>query len=201
MRTHVILLRGVMPTGKNRVPMAELRDVLASAGFENVRTYIASGNVVADSPLAEAAVAQKVQNLIRRHIGPELGVVVRSGADLATVLKKNPFPQGKQNQVLVTFFVDPIPGDFMDGVSTPGEEKVITGKREVYIHYPDGAGRSKLKLPKIAKAGTARNINTITRLIEMSEETVVQKVCSRRHTYTGSGACPVCWPGRLKKRP
>lgn len=171
-----------MPTGKNRVPMATLREALTGAGFKNVHTYIANGNVVADSPLAEAAVARKVHTLIMLHIGPNLGVVVRSRAQLTTVLKRNPFPEGKPNRMLVAFFADPIPHDLQNGISTTGKEEVVE-KREVYIHYPDGVGHSSLSLPEAAKEGTARTVNTIARLVEMAQE----RICNRGHAYAAVG--------------
>jgi len=170
MKTHIALLRGVMPFGKNKVPMAQLRELLAAEGFENVRTYIASGNVLVDTALSQKAVAERIHDLIKQHIGPDLRIVVRTPQELERALTSNPFPHGQPNQVLVTFFADPLPDDFMQGVSTPGREEVVAAEREVYIHYPDMVGRSKLKLPKVALEGTARNLNTIQKLIELAKD-------------------------------
>jgi len=68
------------------------------------------------------------------------------------------------------FFAEPLPKDFLSGISTPGQEEVILSSREAYIHYPDGMGRSKLKLPKVSEEGTVRNINTISKIIGIAAE-------------------------------
>lgn len=170
MNTRIVLLRGVMPVGRNKVPMAQLREVLTNAGFTNVRTYIGSGNVLVDSHLAETAVAKRVHDLIQTHIGPDLLVLVRTAAEIQAALKKNPFPKGEPNHVLVYFFAKPVAEDFLKEVISPGGEQVVVSGREVYVHYPVDIGRSKLKLPKEAKKGTARNINTLAKVLEMISE-------------------------------
>ena len=168
MNTRIILLRGVMPVGKNRVPMARLREVLTQAGFSSVRTCIASGNVLVDIDLAEATLAQRVRGLIHTHIGPDLLVFVRTAAEIQAALKNNPFPNGAQNHVLIYFFARHVAGDFLKAVVAPGGEEVVVSGREVYVHYPVDIGHSKLKLPKEAQQATARNINTLAKLLEMS---------------------------------
>jgi uncharacterized protein (DUF1697 family) len=170
MKTYVVLLRGVMPVGKNKVPMARLRELLATAGFKLIRTYIASGNVLLDSNLPEATIAKCVHEVIHTHIGPDLVVIVRTIAELRAALKKCPFANGSPNHVLIYFFAKPVPAHFLKEVLAPGGEEVVVSGREVYVHYPVDIGHSKLKLPKVAKEATARNINTITKLLEISEE-------------------------------
>ena len=91
--------------------------------------------------------------------------MVRSDKELGAILTKNPFKKADGAQVGVILFGKPVPKDFQKGVSTTGREVVKTARREVYIHYPDGMGRSKLKLPTIAKEGTMRNINTLTKML------------------------------------
>ena len=94
MSTYIVLLRGVMPSGKNKVPMAQLREVLKRGGFGNVRTYVQSGNVLVDSGLSAQEIGKCVRELIKKHIGPDLAVVVRTGSELQKVLEENPFQQG-----------------------------------------------------------------------------------------------------------
>src|SRR5581483_10861794 len=77
-----------------KVPMAQLRNVLAMAGFSNVRTYIQSGNALVDTDLSATETANLVHNLIKEHIGPDLVVVVRTGAELQKTLLNNPFQEG-----------------------------------------------------------------------------------------------------------
>ncbi len=170
MKRYVVLLRGVMPTGRTKVPMAEARQVLRDAGYDHVRSYIASGNFLLDTPKTAEALARDVRALIAQRIGPDLEVLVRTGAEIEAVLAANPFIEGKPNQVLVTFLPTLAPPDFMDGVETPGREQVVVAGREIYLHTPDSIGRSKLKLPLCAKLGTARNLNTLRKLAQMACE-------------------------------
>jgi len=93
-KRYVVLLRGVMPYGKNKVPMAQLREVLTKAGYKNVRTYIQSGNAVVDTHLNTIEVEKDMHDLIKKHIGADLVVVVRTGKQLQTVIDENPFKDG-----------------------------------------------------------------------------------------------------------
>jgi uncharacterized protein (DUF1697 family) len=83
-----------MPSGKNRVPMAQLREALAAAGFGNVRTYIQSGNALVDTELPATAIEDRVHGLIKEHIGPDLTVVARTSRELRGMLDRNPFQDG-----------------------------------------------------------------------------------------------------------
>ncbi|MEN7551264.1 DUF1697 domain-containing protein [Rapidithrix thailandica] len=94
MKTYIVLLRGVMPTGKNKVPMAQLRQVLSDDGFNNVRTWVQSGNVLLKTEQTATKLEKYVQNLIKKYIGPDLAVMVRTGAQLQKVLEENPFQEG-----------------------------------------------------------------------------------------------------------
>jgi len=170
MTTYIALLRGINVGGQAKLPMAELRDLAEKAGMENVRTYIQSGNVVFESALSKGAVTKKLEKEIEAHMQKHIAVMVRSQKELRAVLAKNPFPKADPKKVGVIFFKEAVPKDFKNDVSTPGNETVHTLTHEVYIHYPDGMGRSKLKLPTCAKSGTMRNINTIQKLVELAKE-------------------------------
>jgi uncharacterized protein (DUF1697 family) len=134
-----------------------------------VRTYIQSGNIILESPLTEGALAlaKQLETALQKNMGKHVPVVVRTIDELDDVLKKNPFQKAEPAKVGVMFFAKPVQKGFLDGVSTSTGEEVKIGKREVYIHYPNGMGRSKLKLPKEAVEGTVRNINTVRELIEL----------------------------------
>ncbi len=79
MATYILLLRGVTPSGRNKIPMARFREVLEKAGFAHVRTYIQSGNALVDTDLPAQAVEKSVRDLIRNQIGPDLVVLARTG--------------------------------------------------------------------------------------------------------------------------
>ena len=95
--------------------------------------------------------------------------MVRTPAEMRSILNKNPFPNKEPARVAVAFLCEPPPKDLMKNVVAPGGEQVKPGKREVYVYYPDGMGRSKLKLPLNGAAATVRNINTVTKLVALTE--------------------------------
>jgi len=101
--------------------------------------------------------------------GEAVAVLVRAGAELASVLARNPFPGAEPSRVVV-LFLDVAPRrEVLAGLAIPGREAVVPRGRELFIHYPDGIGRSKLRVP-LAESGTGRNLNTVARLAEMAAE-------------------------------
>jgi uncharacterized protein (DUF1697 family) len=168
MATYVALLRAVNVAGTGKLAMSALRDLCEGCGFRSVRTYIASGNVVFDADGAEAEVQAKIQRALHQHVGKPVGVLIRSAAQLRAVLAANPYPERAPNLVHVIFLDGPTPTDLLAGVSGRAGEEIAPGPREIYVHYPQGQGASKLKLPA-AKAGTARNINTVAKLADLAE--------------------------------
>jgi uncharacterized protein (DUF1697 family) len=167
LNTYICFLRGINVGGRSMLPMNELRTLCEKLGFEGVRTYIQSGNVILESPLAEEALTKQLETALEKKMGKHIPVALRTVDELSEVLKKNPFQKAEPARVGVMFFAKPVKKDFLDGVSTSTGEEVKVGKREIYIHYPNGMGRSKLKLPRDAEDGTVRNINTVRKLIEL----------------------------------
>jgi len=166
---YVALLRAVNVGGTGKLPMSDFKALCEGAGFAKVRTYIASGNAVFESGMTEAAVAAVLDQKLKAYAGKPVGVVVRTAAEMKAVLKGNPFPDAQPNHTVAIFLDKPPPKDALDTMVAPDGEEARLGKREIYIHYPNGQGRSKLKLPA-AKAGTARNVNTVAKLVEMAGE-------------------------------
>jgi uncharacterized protein (DUF1697 family) len=159
----VALLRAVNVGGTGRLPMSDLRSLCAAAGFANPRTYIASGNVVFDSREDEPAVKAKIEQALETYAGKPVGVLVRTGEEMAAVLAANPFADAARNQTVAIFLDHPPPTDALASASGVIDERLALGRREIYVHYGSGMARSKLKIPA-ARAGTARNINTIATL-------------------------------------
>ena len=176
MPAAVALLRAVNLGGRNRLEMAALRKVCSDAGLRDPATYIQSGNVVFDMDGADApALEARLTAAIERELGVRADVIVRTAADLRALAAANPFADRSDvepNKLLVVFFAsDPGEGARakLRAMKTEGEELRPVG-RELFIHYPNGAGRSKLKLDKAcAVPGTARNWNTVLKLLEMVE--------------------------------
>jgi uncharacterized protein (DUF1697 family) len=164
MTRYVAFLRAVNVGGTGKLPMAELRAICESIGFTEVRTYIASGNVVFKSQLDAAAVKRALERSLETYAGKPVGVLVRTGAQLADVLAGNPFKSAAPNRTVAIFLDAPPPADALAKASGQQDEEIALGTREIYVHYGSGMARSKLKIPA-ASAGTARNMNTIATLV------------------------------------
>ncbi|HEX3051887.1 MAG TPA: DUF1697 domain-containing protein [Aggregatilineaceae bacterium] len=102
MQTYIILLRGVMPTGKNKVPMAPLRDALTAAGLVDVRTYIQSGNVIARSDRTAADVEKLVHDEIEKQFGGDIAVVARTPGQMRQIFENRPYQEADTSKVYFT---------------------------------------------------------------------------------------------------
>lgn len=169
MPVYVALLRAVNVGGTGALPMAELKTICEGLGFTDVKTYIQSGNVLFRSDATEKAVEEKLDEALGRKMGKRPGVMVRNRKELDEIVANVPFPEAKPNFLLVCFLPGMAPADALDKMVAPdGEEAKLAG-REIYVHYPIGSGRSKLKLPAL-RPGTSRNLNTVRKLAEMVAE-------------------------------
>jgi uncharacterized protein (DUF1697 family) len=166
MTTYVALLRAVNVGGTGKLPMSELAELCHGLGFRNARTYIQSGNVVFAGTLSEKTVRTRLEKALTEKLGKPADVVVRTAAELTAVWKGNPFPQILPAKVGVFLMTDRADKALLDRVVAPTGEEVRPGKRELYIHFPNGMGRSKLKIPNAV--GTVRNMNTIAKLVAIT---------------------------------
>ena len=178
MAVHIVLLRGINIGPRNRIAMPALREALEEAGFDNVRTYVQSGNVVLESTAKPDEVQRKVEALIEKEFGLEIAVVVRTKAQLAAVVKKNPLGKVAKNPKTyqVTFLAKKLPAkavSALEEAATQDEQLVVAG-REVYAWHPEGVARSKL-WAKLAGQGlgvtaTSRNWTTVEALLELASD-------------------------------
>jgi len=169
MAVFIALLRAVNVGGTGKLPMSDLRRMCERAGFRAVRTYIASGNVVFETDQTASQVKAALEKKLRAYTGKPVGVLVRSGAEMAAVLKRNPFPKAPPNRTVAIFLDEAPSADALRTVSGRKDEELVRGKREIYVRYGDGMGTSKLRIPA-AKDGTARNMNTVAKLAAMAEK-------------------------------
>ncbi|MDK1375611.1 MULTISPECIES: DUF1697 domain-containing protein [unclassified Sinorhizobium] len=169
MPVYVALLRAINVGGTGTLPMAELKATCEGLGFTDVKTYIQSGNVLFRSGLSEAEVQKALEDALAERMGKAPGVILRSRSELKKVIDKAPFANAKPNFLLVTFLPEPPPADALDKLVAPDGEEVQISGREIYIHFPNGSGKSKLRLPAL-KPGTARNLNTVRKLAELAAE-------------------------------
>jgi uncharacterized protein (DUF1697 family) len=180
----ISFLRGINLAGQRTIKMEALRALYDSIGLKNAQTHLQSGNVVFRAEERELPrLAAKVETAIERKFGFRAGVILRTSAELRGVIARNPFAgcRDVQPSKLVTMFLpaDPEPRihDQILQMQTSPEEVHLRG-REVYIYFPEGMGRSKLwpRLDKILKnMGTARNWNTVTKLVEIAQSLERQK--------------------------
>lgn len=169
MTAFIALLRAVNVMGTGKLPMADLKSLCEGAGFVKVRTYIASGNVVFESKKPEAQVKALLEAALAAYAAKPIGVAVRTAAEMAAILADNPFPKAAPSRTVAIFLDKPPPRDALQHVTGRNGEDVRLGKREIYVHYPNGIGVSKLKI-LAANAGTARNMNTVAKLAELASQ-------------------------------
>ena len=164
MTAWVALLRAVNVGGTGKLPMAELKALCEGLGLAQVRTYIASGNVVFASDLTEGELKAMIEAALEAKYGKPIAVLVRSGIDLARVVQANPWPDRPGNRVVAIFCHAELT---LDGITGRGGEVIALGQRELFVDYADGMADTGLRIP-CAKAGTARNMNTVTKLAAMA---------------------------------
>lgn len=186
MPTHIALLRGINVGGHNRVSMTDLRQVFESLGHTEVATYIQSGNVVftaggASAGLGNAEHADALEHAIASATGVTPKVVVLTVDELEQVVRDNPFPDEPNPKCVHVVFFAHGPGPDPDAVAGAQRQAAGRGSRDVaqvkgrtlYLHTPDGFGRSELANLLLARArgaaaaGTARNWSTVTKLVSL----------------------------------
>ena len=174
MQTLIILLRGVMPTGKNKVPMAPLRAALEEAGLNNVRTYIQSGNVIVSSKLDPSAVETLVHNVIQQKFGGDIAVLARTASYFKKMMVRNPFADADPAKLYFTLLsAKPdrnLLREFLDPGYAPDQVKVINDM--VYIlcatNYSTLKVNNNFIERKLKLSATTRVYNTMSRLIELA---------------------------------
>ncbi len=176
MATWVVLLRGVNVGGANRLAMAELRELITSLGHTEISTYIQSGNIVLTSARTDrAGLAAEICDSIEATFGLVVSAVLRTPDELRATLAANPYAtEPNTTRVLVTFLAD-VPSP--DTVARLERDRFVPDRfellgSELFAHYPNGSGRSKMTLDYFEKRlgvrGTARNLNTVAKLVELS---------------------------------
>jgi uncharacterized protein (DUF1697 family) len=174
MTMHIGLLRAVNLAGHNKIGMADLRELLAALGMQDVRTLLQSGNVVFRSRVHTAAQLERLfEQAALKRLGLETDFFVRTATEWKEIVAGNPFPKEAKLDPshLVVGFLKEAP----DPANVTALQKAIVGRevvrakgRQAYVVYPDGIGRSRLTSAliekKLATRGTGRNWNTVLKL-------------------------------------
>jgi len=175
---YVALLRGINVGGHQKISMEALRALVAGLGHTEVATYIQSGNVIFTSRSLDAQDAgRRIEARIHRDLGMTVTVLLRTAEELQRVIRANPFvKQGKDSAGLYVIFLSAAPAPALlsrvdPEIAAPDEFRVVG--REIYAHYPNGYGRSKMTNNffegRLKVAGTARNWNTVTTLAKPAQ--------------------------------
>ena len=177
---QVVLLRGINLGPRNRIAMPKLRDALSDAGFDDVRTYLQSGNVVLSSGLSAAKLEDKCSRLIKKQFGLDIDVVVRTRNQLAKVVELDPLGDVAKDpkRYQVSFLDGKLTREIvkkLDAAAHESERFVVRG-REVYAWHPSGVARSKLWALLAGRGlgvtATSRNWTTVTKLLELAHRDV-----------------------------
>ena len=177
LKRYVALLRGINLGARNKIGMADLRALFENLEAEDVETYVQSGNVVFRSRTARDELGRRIERRISSELGLEIKVLLRTSAELAKLVAGNPFAKRQSDPVKlhVTFLADtPAPARVraLDRTQFEPDEFRVAG-REVYLHTPNGYGRSKLSNAyfetQLGVAATTRNWKTVTALADLAQ--------------------------------
>ena len=157
--------------------MPAFREALAEAGFGDVETYVQSGNAVVSSRASADAVARKVKRLIADRFGLDVAVVVRTRAELAAVVRRNPLGDVAKDpkRYQVSFLSAKPPAKVVRKLEAlaADDERLVSQGRELYAWHPRGVARSKLWAALAGRGlgvtATARNWTTVTKLLELAD--------------------------------
>jgi len=180
MAVLISMLRGVNLGAHNRIPMDALRSVYESLKLEEPRTYVQSGNIIFRTKEKDLAkLALKIQDAIQKKFKCRPDVLLRTTDDLKKAVSATPFAGRsglEPGKILVTFLAAPPSAEAEANLAKFKDypEELHLKGRELYIYFPNGAGRSKLPWSSVEKllgvTGTARNWNSVRKMLEMAEE-------------------------------
>ena len=174
MTRYVSLLRGINLGPTTQVSMAELKQVYTDLGFDDVQTYIRSGNVVFGSDDPPDDVRRRIEAGIAERLGMTIDVVLRTHDELVGVAERNPFPDADPKHLHVVFLAAPVPDELTARLAEQdfGSDEYAPDGREVYLYLPNGFGRSKLATRMSALrapvVGSVRNWRTVNKLRDLS---------------------------------
>ena len=177
MTTYIALLRGINLGPRNKVAMADLRDLLSELGHDDVRTHILSGNAIFESSRRSASrIAAEIERAIERRFGHQIAVLVRTRDELADVVSSNPFPAAKRepSHCFAIFLSENPPKAALDRLDpeTYAPDEIRLGDRVIYAWLPNGVQGSKvlglLTDKRLGVTTTNRNWNTTTKLLELA---------------------------------
>ncbi len=164
--TCIAFLRAVNVGGTGKLSMAVLREMATEIGFQNPRTHIASGNLIFETDRSIDDAGAALEARLQSYAGKPVGVIMRTPADLDELIESAPFGDVPGNKLIVLLLDTEADAQTAADVKNQTTELIRPGPKCLYIHYPDGQGRSRLTLAA-AVNGTARNMNTLKKVRDM----------------------------------
>lgn len=173
----IVLLRGINVSGKNKLPMADLRGLLSNLGFKNVQTYIQSGNIILNSDKPKSEISSIIQKGILEEFGYDVPVIVKIKSELQRAVEQ--YPYSKENEKIVGFSFLEKPTEIVDiDIKNIGEDQFTIDKDVIYFYCPNGFGKSKITNNlferKLKVQATTRNLRTTLKLIELAHANLHQ---------------------------
>ena len=180
----ISLLRGINVGGHAKIAMADLRALYQGLGFQNVTTYVQSGNVVFSADEGDSSrLAQQIEQQMQSVWGYSVPVLLRGAEDFSRILNTNPFlqrPDTDLSKLHVTFLTAPVDETRLQGIPSPNADgdEFAAGGQEIFVYCPGGYGRTRLNNnffeKKLAQPVTTRNWNTVTEMHRLASELTVQ---------------------------
>lgn len=169
MTAYVAMLRAINVGGR-KLLMSDLKAIGEELGLGSPRAFITSGNLLFTSDGSEEDLRERLEKRLSAHIGAQVPVLIRTGPEMAKVVKANPFAaEFAGNRVVAIFLSKPPQEDAINQAKNRADEQVALGGREFYVAYPSGMADSKLKLPG-AEKGRARNMKSVSKIAQLARE-------------------------------
>ena len=174
MPVHVLLLRGINVSGRNRVPMADLRALVTALGFDDVATYVQSGNVIFASADGPAVVSARAESALELELGLRLRILGRTHVELGRIVDEDPYPGAEPTHHHVVFLSGPANPKGLAAIAAAAAdgEAFVASDHEIHLLLPNGIGRSRIVAALTERAlgvlPTTRNWRTVCRLHELS---------------------------------
>lgn len=178
MKKFIALLRGINVSGQKQIKMTGLKSMFEEIGFQNVETYIQSGNVIfSGKEKSSEKITEKISSSIKKKFGFDIQVFVLLPEELLEILNKNPFINNKKDHdKLYVVFLSTVPSkanlEKLGAIDFSPEEYICNGKC-IYLYVPNGYGKAKLNNNffenKLKVSGTTRNLKTVKAILELTK--------------------------------
>ena len=172
MKKYIILLRGINVSGKNKLPMADLRELLNDLRFQNVQTYIQSGNIILTSELSKSITRKRIKNGILAKFGYDIPVIIRTVFEFEKAIINNPFKESTEKKKMFFTFLNRVPKDVNIEINTSVSDAYKIVNDVVYLFCETGYGNTKLSNnlfeKKLKVIATTRNYNTTLKMLALA---------------------------------